>query len=188
MKSTLLIATLLTFGGVPSAVTAFAPSNIRAAIADMFAAENRITSQSVHASLAPSLPKPLDWSYEVCEAGENSFEVTRLAISPDPPQRGQQLTVTLRGHLAKRVAEGSVLELEVRYMRIRLIKQRMDVCQELDKVENAPEYCPIEAGEKDWKYSVEMPQQAPPGKYNIQLNLRDQDDQQVWCSTIDLEM
>jgi hypothetical protein len=187
MKSKLFIAAVLALFSTLSMVTAFAPSNIRAAIADMFAAENRVSTQTVHSSLAPP-PKPLDWSYEVCEAGENSFEVTRLAISPDPPQRGQQLTVTVRGHLAKRVAEGSVLELEVRYMRIRLVKQRMDVCQELDKVENAPEYCPIEAGDKDWRYSVELPQQVPPGKYNIQLNLRDQDDQQVWCSTIDLEM
>jgi hypothetical protein len=128
------------------------------------------------------------WSYQLCENHNNTFHISHFDISPDPPQTGQPLTVTLSGYLNKHVMEGSVLELEVNYHRIRLIKKTMDICQELVKVKNAPEYCPIQPGEKVWDYTLDMQQKIPSGKYNIYLNLRDQNENQIWCANIKLEM
>jgi hypothetical protein len=131
---------------------------------------------------------PASWSYQLCENNKNTFYISHLDISPNPPQTGQPLTVNLTGYLNKHVMEGSILELEVNYHRIRLIKQTMDICKELAELENAPEYCPVQPGEKAWNYTVDMLQQIPSGKYNIYLNLRDQNEEQIWCANIKLEL
>lgn len=50
----------------------------------------------------------------------------------------------------------------VKYMYIQILKQTMNVCDELKKLDNAPMQCPIESGKKEWIYEYDLPNEIPP--------------------------
>lgn len=129
-----------------------------------------------------------DLDYQICDEQENTFKIESLSITPNPPQKGQKLEVALVGDLTANVGPGTLLEVKVRFMRIPILKKRLDLCDELAKVGDAPAKCPIEVGKKLWKYSVDLPESIPTGKYTADLKIKDQSGQQVFCAHATLDM
>lgn len=106
------------------------------------------------------------------------IEITNLEISPNPPERGQNLTISASGTVKEDITPGAYVEVEVKYGLIRLIRQRLDLCEQTEKVDLA---CPIKEGEITLERVVELPQAIPPGRYTVNAKVFTEDDREITC-------
>lgn len=72
---------------------------------------------------------------------------------------GQTLKIAAKGYLKERVEEGAYVAIQVKYGLITLIKQTLDLCEQ---VKNVDLECPLEPGELDLVKDVELPKEIPP--------------------------
>lgn len=122
---------------------------------------------------------------ELCDATDRQLlTINSLEISPNPPQRGQNLTIVGDGILAMDVEDGAYVDVTVNYGYIKLIQQTYDLCEELPEVGME---CPLEAGEYDLIKAVELPSQIPPGKYTVIARAYTKDDELITCLTGSIE-
>lgn len=139
------------------------------------------------------------FSYDVCTKNQNLFALSDLILEPSTPVpglldyrdvhcSGQMLTIRIRGELASVVEQGSQVDVSVKYMRIRLLKQTFDLCYELSKLNESPAQCPVASGTKNYQVSTRMPDNIPHGFYNIELRVRDHLSQSVFCANLELQM
>ena len=122
--------------------------------------------------------------YRICDEEKNTLTVHSVSIDPNPPQKGQKLTVTLVVSLSSPVDRGAQLWILVKYMRIKLLERTFDMCQELDNAgDKVPLKCPVlEQSETKWTYSVDLPAEILNGVYSIDLKIRDHTGAQVICA------
>jgi hypothetical protein len=69
------------------------------------------------------------------------------------------LIISAAGTLLDRVEKGATVNLEVKWGLITLIKQTVDLCDELKNVDLS---CPLEKGKMVLTKEVELPKQIPP--------------------------
>ena len=72
---------------------------------------------------------------------------------------GETLTITASGTFHETIEEGAVVNVEVKWGVIILVKQTMDLC---DQIENVDLKCPLEKGKMVLTKQVDLPQQIPP--------------------------
>lgn len=72
---------------------------------------------------------------------------------------GKILNIKASGILNERIEQGATVSLEVKWGLITLIKQTVDLCDELKNVDME---CPLEKGEMVLTKQVELPKQIPP--------------------------
>lgn len=122
---------------------------------------------------------------ELCDASSQQLlTINSLEISPNPPQRGQNLTIVGDGLLLKAIEDGAYVDVVVNYGYIKLIQQTYDLCEELPQVGME---CPLEKGEYDLIKAVELPSQIPPGKYTVSARAYTKDDDLITCLTGSIE-
>ena len=127
-----------------------------------------------------------EFNYNICKESESKFKLKSLKLTPEVPEKGKMLNIEINGVLLKNLNKGAKLKVVVKYQRIRLLNKIFDLCEELDKTENSPIKCPIESGEKIWKYSVEIPNNIPNGMFNIDALITNELDEVFVCTTINL--
>ncbi|KAH3682902.1 hypothetical protein WICPIJ_006135 [Wickerhamomyces pijperi] len=108
------------------------------------------------------------------------LQITSVELNPNPPQRGQNLTINASGVLKTDIQEGAYVDVEVKYGYIKLISQTYDLCEEVGEVDLQ---CPLKAGEYKLTKTVEIPQQVPPGKYTVVARAYTDDDDFIACIT-----
>ncbi len=69
------------------------------------------------------------------------------------------MTITASGTLKQTIQKGAQVDINVRYGLITLIKQTVDLC---DQVQNVDLECPIEKGKLSLIKEVELPKEIPP--------------------------
>lgn len=106
------------------------------------------------------------------------IDIQSLVIAPNPPQRGQNLTITASGIVKEDIVEGAYVEVEVKYGLIRLLRQSLDLCEQTEKVDLT---CPIKEGTVSLERVVELPQAIPPGKYTVNAKVYTADDREITC-------
>lgn len=74
-------------------------------------------------------------------------------------KRGALLTIVASGTLSESVGEGATVALEVKWGLITLIRQTVDLCDELKNVDMK---CPLEKGPMTLKKEVQLPKAIPP--------------------------
>lgn len=124
---------------------------------------------------------PGDSPIDTCESpapNTDLIEITNLEISPNPPERGQNLTISATGLIKEDIEAGAYVEIEVKYGLIRLLRQTLDLCEQTEKVELG---CPIKEGEVSLERVVQLPQAIPPGRYTVNARVFTEDDRQVTC-------
>lgn len=122
---------------------------------------------------------------ELCDAGsEQLLTISSLEISPNPPQRGQNLTIVGVGALGGPVEEGAYVDVTVNYGYIKLIQQTYDLCEQLP---NVGMECPVQEGDYDLTKAVELPKQIPPGKYTVVARAYTAQDELITCLTGSIE-
>ncbi|KAJ3261032.1 Phosphatidylglycerol/phosphatidylinositol transfer protein [Boothiomyces macroporosus] len=113
-----------------------------------------------------------------CSSPEDIFIPETLALLPDPPVRGEKLTIQLKGQLKEKVDQSSVAQVRVKLGFIQLVDQPFDLCEQIGQVGKE---CPLEKGELVVEHTVDIPAQVPPGKYNIHVTGTNQDQLPITC-------
>ena len=72
---------------------------------------------------------------------------------------GETLTITASGTFHETIEEGAVVNVEVKWGVITLVKQTMDLCEQ---IENVDLKCPLEKGKMVLTKQVDLPKQIPP--------------------------
>lgn len=105
-------------------------------------------------------------------------------ISPNPPVRGENLTITAEGIVGQTIEDGAYVDVDVRYGFIKLVSDTFDLCEEITKVDME---CPIQRGAQKLTKEVEIPDQVPPGKYLVVARAYTKDDDFITCLTATVE-
>ncbi|KAF0488277.1 ML domain-containing protein [Gigaspora margarita] len=115
-----------------------------------------------------------------CGSGNPEYilQISYLEINPDPPQKGQQLSISAKGYLSEEVGEGSYIDLTVKLGLIKLLHQRLDLCEQVEKVDKK---CPLEEGEQTLEHTVTLPREIPPGKYIVDVYVKTPDHRPIAC-------
>ncbi|KAK9476085.1 ML domain-containing protein [Lipomyces japonicus] len=140
---------------------------------------------SVVAAGTPTKPVPGESPIEVCDIDvDQILDITYLKIDPNPPHKGAELYIEGEGILSDSISEGAFVEVEVRYGFIRLVKETIDLCEQLEKVDKA---CPLEKGVIKFEKTVELPDEIPPGKYNVVARAYKEDFSEITCLSAQVE-
>lgn len=124
-------------------------------------------------------PIPGDSPIVQCDVTEPQIlNLQSVILEPNPPVRGENLTIVAKGFLSKTIEEGAYVEVDVRYGFIKLIHQTFDICEEVGKVDLE---CPIEKGQQIIMKQVEIPSEVPPGKYMVNARAYTKDDEFITC-------
>ncbi|KAF3394582.1 Phosphatidylglycerol/phosphatidylinositol transfer protein [Penicillium rolfsii] len=94
----------------------------------------------------------------------------------------QTLTITASGTLHETITKGAVVNVEVKWGVITLVKQTMDLC---DQIENVDLNCPLEKGSMVLTKQVDLPKQIPPGRYSVLADVYTKDEKKVTCLKAD---
>ncbi|ORY96834.1 ML domain-domain-containing protein [Syncephalastrum racemosum] len=113
-----------------------------------------------------------------CSKPDDLLEIEYIDLNPDPPQKGETLTIDFKGELSEEVPEGTMAEVTVKFGVVQLIKKNFDLCKE---IKNIDEECPIPAGPLQITKSVDLPKEIPPGKYSVHAVVRTPEDKEVTC-------
>lgn len=73
--------------------------------------------------------------------------------------RGQTLTIDAKGTVQQEIQKGATVLIEVKYGLITLLKQSVDLC---DQIENVDLQCPVKEGDLAITKQVDLPKQIPP--------------------------
>lgn len=111
-------------------------------------------------------------------------------MTPDPPQRGQKLTIYLNGTLLETVNDGSA-HVKVKLGFIQLVDTDYDICEQVDKVDQK---CPLEKGTLSVVHEFDVPNEIPPvcginkGHYRVHVNAYLADSTPITCLDADFRM
>ncbi|KAL5403296.1 Phosphatidylglycerol/phosphatidylinositol transfer protein [Paraphaeosphaeria minitans] len=112
------------------------------------------------------------------------LDITNVDLDPNPPLPGQTLSIAAKGDFSKEIEEGSKMHLTVRYNNlITLINQDADTCETVKKADLE---CPLKKGEMKLTKDVDLPQQIPPGKYNVKAEVKTKDGDAITCLTAEI--
>lgn len=122
-----------------------------------------------------------------CDASEKQMlEISNVDLFPNPPVRGQNLTISALGNLHDTVEEGAYVDVEVRLGYIKLLTQTYDLCETLEENDVDGLTCPLTAGLYSVVKEVEIPAEVPPGKYVVVARAYNVDDELITCLTGDI--
>ncbi|KAJ7189448.1 ML domain-containing protein [Mycena pura] len=140
-----------------------------------------VTKAPSQQGLSISNPKILaSWDYSDCGSYEYAIVLKTLSVSPDPPVRGQDLTITATGTARRKIEEGAYADVTVKLGLIKLIQKQFDVCEEARNA-NASVQCPIEEGEYEVTQTVTLPREIPPAKFTVNVRGYTVDDDDMLC-------
>ncbi|TIB77813.1 hypothetical protein E3Q22_02909 [Wallemia mellicola] len=142
------------------------------------------------------------WSWNDCGGNDDALKLTKIDVSPDPPQSGRNLTIDAAGIVNRYIAvrytiiclfnlliniqEGAYADVSVKLGYITLYHTRFDLCKEARSTSSrhdadAQIQCPVEAGERAITQNVELPSHIPPAAYTLQVRANTVDDTPLAC-------
>ncbi|XP_003387353.2 PREDICTED: putative phosphatidylglycerol/phosphatidylinositol transfer protein DDB_G0278295 isoform X3 [Amphimedon queenslandica] len=121
-----------------------------------------------------------------CSSASDPAKIKSVVINPDPPQRGQSLSVNATVTLSEQVTGGSI-KVDIKYgiFSITLIDKTLDLC---DTVKSAGATCPLAAGDQNLAISESLPSVAPSGEYKGNAVVTDQSGNQLVCINLDFKL
>ncbi|KAJ3210716.1 Phosphatidylglycerol/phosphatidylinositol transfer protein [Entophlyctis luteolus] len=106
-------------------------ANAAFAVPQLAQRERQILNGHVNGAVVlPVAVGPVDGfegSISVCGDDNDTFHPAKLAMSPDPPQRGQPLDVTVIGELDRRVEDGAYIKVVAKLGLVKLFQGTYDV-------------------------------------------------------------
>eukprot|EP01112_Ceratiomyxa_fruticulosa_P022583 TRINITY_DN831_c0_g1_i1.p1 TRINITY_DN831_c0_g1~~TRINITY_DN831_c0_g1_i1.p1 ORF type:complete len:157 (-),score=41.49 TRINITY_DN831_c0_g1_i1:158-628(-) len=116
-----------------------------------------------------------------CGTSSDHFQIGTVSIIPDPPVKGQPLTVSVSGTLNEEVTAGNI-SIYVKYGFITILKQTDNICDQ----DYLP--CPIQAGPYTHNITETIPADTPSGHYTGQVQAIDQNKQEILCVSLNLQL
>ncbi|WFD17978.1 hypothetical protein MCAP1_000189 [Malassezia caprae] len=177
-------AAAVSAASLPSSQVAFqAPIQEPMDIVDMMADEahrNNIPLNAALERVAPTQNFRGSWTWTPCDFADAAISVYSIETIPDPPIKGQNLTVRGVGDVHTEITEGATFEAQVRLGPLRVFSQKFDLCETL-RENNVTVQCPIAPGHYDVSHTVYLPQQIPPAKFGIHVTGLTQDGRLMTC-------
>ncbi|KAL8671066.1 MAG: hypothetical protein Q9168_004414 [Polycauliona sp. 1 TL-2023] len=125
-----------------------------------------------------SLSVPGDNPLEFCaDPSKYILTIDRVDLDPNPPQKGQALSIKAKGNFTEKIEQDAYINLSVKYGLITLVNTRADLCDQMKEVD---ESCPLE-GAKDFTKDVTLPKEIPRGTYHVLADVYTNDDEQITC-------
>ncbi|KAK3826209.1 MAG: phosphatidylinositol transfer protein [Linnemannia gamsii] len=121
---------------------------------------------------------PAPATVEECGPESDLLKIEYVNLNPNPPLKGEVLVIDAKGFLQEDVVEGAKIFLVVKLGLIKLLTKELDFCEESVKI-NKP--CPLKAGDQVLYHEVELPKEIPPGKYFVNVKVKNPDEKQVTC-------
>ncbi|KAL1916959.1 uncharacterized protein VTP21DRAFT_5156 [Calcarisporiella thermophila] len=113
-----------------------------------------------------------------CGDSSDILRLDYLNFIPNPPLKGQPLTFDGKGFLKETVNRGAYIDLTVKYGLIKLLQQKLDLCDEVEKIGMQ---CPLSEGEHDVEHTETLPREIPPGKYTVNAVVYTEDHRRIAC-------
>ncbi|KAB8069014.1 Phosphatidylglycerol/phosphatidylinositol transfer protein [Aspergillus leporis] len=116
---------------------------------------------------------------EYCsDPSSDILEIKSVNLTPNPPLPGKALVIKAEGTLHERIEDGAYVLLEVKYGLITLIRQEVNLCEQIVNVDLK---CPLETGDMTLTKQVDLPKQIPPGRYTVHADVFTRDDERITC-------
>ena len=96
---------------------------------------------------------------KICSSPDALFKIDSLVINPNPPHKGQKLSIKVEGPLRERVENGYV-QVHVKLGVITLYNNRLNLCDILHN--ELQKDCPLEPGYLVLEKEVDIPNEIPP--------------------------
>jgi len=126
------------------------------------------------------------WSYVDCGLPTDPIQIDSISVSPDPPQPGQDLTVTVKAHAQEQVEEGAYADVSVKLGLIKLLQKQFDLCEEARNA-NTSVQCPVERGNYEVVHTVALPKEIPKAKFNIDVRGFTVDEDDLFCVKLNVD-
>ncbi|PSR70729.1 hypothetical protein PHLCEN_2v13395 [Hermanssonia centrifuga] len=102
------------------------------------------------------------WDWEPCGSVSDPLEIKHIEVSPDPPQRGQDLTVKVIGNVKEVIDDGAYADVTVKIGLIKILQKEFDLCEEAENAK-VNVTCPVDKGTKEVTHTVTLPKEIPLG-------------------------
>jgi hypothetical protein len=113
-----------------------------------------------------------------CSGVNDILQIIYINISPDPPRKGQKLSIDAAGFLEEEVTQGSYIDVTVKLGLIKLLRKRFDLCEQAESVDKP---CPLEKGRQELRVDIDLPKEIPPGKYIVDALAYTADNRRITC-------
>jgi len=120
------------------------------------------------------------WSWESCGEDSDPIVINEIQVSPDPPEVGEDLTVTVTGTANEPIQEGAFADVAVKLGLIKLLSKTFDLCEEARKA-NMTVQCPVEEGTYTVTQTVALPKEIPRVKFKIEVEGYTVDEDPLMC-------
>jgi len=118
-----------------------------------------------------------------CGGPQDHLQISNVEISPDPPQIGENLTVTATGNLDETVT-GGIIEVSLQYSGITILNTNLSLCSAIVPFLQ----CPIAQGPVSISITQYIPSEVIPGSYTGQVNIYDQNESPVACISLSFNL
>ncbi|KAI3637770.1 hypothetical protein MIR68_004419 [Amoeboaphelidium protococcarum] len=126
-------------------------------------------------------------SWTSCGTENDILKLGSINFTPENPKKGDVLHVVVTGDLKSEVSAGTKVVTKVKYRGIRIPVPEVDVCKSLGDMPDVPQ-CPFKSGGFNITQDFPLPSVMPNGKYDVNLVMKDQNQQQVTCLNVKLEV
>ncbi|KAJ6492203.1 ML domain-containing protein [Mycena sanguinolenta] len=106
------------------------------------------------------------WDYTDCGGLSDPIELQSVAITPDPPVPGKNLTIQVKAQVLQRIEEGAYADVTVKLGLVKLLTKRFDLCEEARNAKTSVQ-CPVEPGQYEVTQTVALPKEIPRAKFTV---------------------
>lgn len=107
-------------------------------------------------------------SWSNCGEPGDLLTLKDLKITPDPPVRGEPLTIAFEGDLREPIEGSESVNIQVKYGVIKIVDMTTNLCEQLSKVEDVPQ-CPFSPGLWRFNHTEVLPSDIPAGRYTLTI-------------------
>jgi len=126
------------------------------------------------------------WSFADCGEPNDVIQIESFIVSPDPPQPGKNLTVTVIAQANGVIADGAYADVTVKLGLVKLLNKRFDLCQEARNADTQVQ-CPVEPGPYTVVHTVALPKEIPPAKFTVAVRGYTVDEDPLMCANINAD-
>jgi len=127
------------------------------------------------------------WDFVDCGHSTDVITIDSFEISPNPPEAGKNLTVTVKASASETIEDGAYVDVTVKVGRIKILSKRLDICQEAQNAD-AEIQCPVEPGPHSVVQTVLLPKEIPPAKYLVTVRGYTVDKKDMMCADIYVDL
>ena len=119
-----------------------------------------------------------------CSKSGDAAKIDSVTITPDPPKKGQSVTVKATVTTSEVVTNGSA-KVEVKFGIIPFYTSTFDLCTILPDVGLK---CPVNKGNHTATVTGAVPAEIPSGHYTGNVEVTDENDKELACIKLDLHL